>query len=110
MESQIANKYKLRSQIKKFYKLADIPAPIITSVNDEVASIFATMVYEAKSCSKKMTFVPSPSTKAITVTWVIKYLATIMWNVNKEDVTNEKCLKATIANYNKPLIMASQGL
>ncbi len=109
MTSNEVDKYTLRKQIKEFYKLAGIRPPIIAHVNDNVASVFSQMVYEAKSCSKKMAFVPKP-TREITVMWVIKYIASIIRSMSSDDITDRRCLLAVIRQYKSPLELASQGL
>ena len=109
MTSNDVNKYELRKQIKEFYKLAGIRPPIITHVNDNVAAVFSQMVYEAKSCSKKMAFVPKP-TREITIMWVIKYIVSIVRSVSSDDVSDIKCLRLVILHYKTPLEHASQGL
>lgn len=100
---------EIKRMIAEMYELAGISPVWDGTVNERVAEVFATMLYETKKCSTAFAWVPRPSGGKPSPLWLVTHFGKGVFrtNVRKLSMT---CARQVILNWKRELDLADLGL
>lgn len=100
---------EVRNMIESFYEFAGIRLPNNFTVNEGVAAVFGTMLYETRRCSSAFVWVPQPPGGRASISWLATQLVRGLFNSYRKQLSLS-CAREVIRVWRTPLEEAMIGL
>lgn len=104
-----ADQQKLKEMIKSFFGVANMSPPQQLQINDEVATVFMTMLQEAGKCTDTFVLVPHPLGGRTTVIWMANNVTRTIYDTFSKNLSTA-CVVTTIRNWKTSLYNASMEI
>lgn len=102
-------KRKLKEMITNFYAIAGKIPPSQLEINDEVATVFGSMMHETEKCTEAMSYIMSSPGRKITVVWIAAYIWGIIYDAFSKELS-ATCVETVLWKWHPELERAGRGL